>query len=75
MRGHVPPGKPAINIACGAAKLHNPAIRVQCALRRSGGQSLCEHALTDKVIASGACRTDRPHNPAIQVRPSVRTTG
>ena len=75
MGEHVFSGKVIVSGACETDRPHNPAIRVQCALRRSGGQSLCEHALTDKVIASGACETDRPHNPAIRVRPSVRTTG
>ena len=78
MRGHVPPGKPAINIACGAAKLHNPAIRVcppQEVLRTAygdslpGAQALCEHVLTGKMITSGVCGADRFRVPVIRVCP------
>ena len=75
MGEHVFSGKVIASVACETDRPHNPANRVQCALRRSDGQSLCEHVLTGRLIASVACRTDRPHNPAIRVRPSARTTG
>ena len=35
-----------------------------------GGQSLCEHALTDKLAAGGACRDNRLCRPAIRVQKS-----
>ena len=67
MGEHVFSGKVIASVACETDRPHNPANRVQCALRRNGGRSLYEHALTDKVIANGACETGRFHHPFIQV--------
>ena len=67
MGEHVFSDKVIVSGACRTDRPHNPAIRVQCALRRSGGQSLCERALTGRLIASGACETDRFHHPFIRV--------
>ncbi len=36
-----------------------------------GGQSLCEHALTDKLAANIACNSDRLHHPSNRVLPSA----
>ena len=32
-----------------------------------GWHSLCQHALSDKIISSGACRTDRFRHPINRV--------
>ena len=57
------------------AKPHTPRIDDNGFVREEnlcGRHRLCQHALTDKLIASGVCRNNKFYHPVIRAPPSAR---